>query len=92
MVPGREGERPCRRLALLQPEAQLPVTRVGEQGAPPRRVGRLLSGCGARPPDRALISQIRLLMLVALKIGRPCIISNKKSGAPGILNCKHREH
>ena len=50
MVPGREGERPCRRLALLQPEAQLPVTRVGEQGAPPRRVGRLLSGCGARPP------------------------------------------
>ena len=50
MVPSREGERPCRRLALLQPEAQLPVTRVGEQGAPPRRVGRLLSGCGARPP------------------------------------------
>ena len=50
MVPSREGERPCRRLALLQPEAQLPVTRVGEQGAPPRRVGRLLSECGARPP------------------------------------------
>ena len=49
-MPSREGERPCRRLALLQPEAQLPVTRVGEQGAPPRRVGRLLSGCGARPP------------------------------------------
>ena len=50
-MPSREGERPCRRLALLQPEAQLPVTRVGEQGAPPRRVGRLLSGCGARPPS-----------------------------------------
>ena len=50
MVPGRKGERPCRRLALLQPEAQLPVTRVGEQGAPPRRVGRLLSGAGPGPP------------------------------------------
>ena len=58
MVPSREGERPCRRLALLQPEAQLPVTRVGEQGAPPRRVGRLLSGCGARPPPQSPVRQV----------------------------------
>ena len=58
MGPGREGERPCRRLALLQPEAQLPVTRVGEQGAPPRRVGRLLSGCGARPPPQSPVRQV----------------------------------
>ena len=51
-MPSREGEQtPCRRLALLQLEAQLPVTRLGEQGVPPRRVGRLLSGCGARPPS-----------------------------------------
>ena len=57
-MPSREGERPCRRLALLQPEAQLPVTRVGEQGAPPRRVGRLLSGCGARPPPQSPVRQV----------------------------------